>query len=106
MDLGDRPRRRRHDGHGDPAHDDRGPARQLGGIPARRVLLKPTPGTATERDLIEIHGHTNRPYELVDGTLVEKAMGYDEARLGFLLASYLQDSWSVTIWARSWAMAH
>ncbi len=58
----------------------------LGGIPARRVLWKPTPGTATERDLIELHGRTNRPYELVDGTLVEKAVGYDEAILAFNLA--------------------
>src|SRR5262249_19233688 len=62
----------------------------LGGTPARRVLFKPTPGTATEEDLIEIHARTNRRFELVDGTLVEKALGFDEARLGFLLASYLQ----------------
>ena len=27
----------------------------LGGIPARRVLWKPTPGTATERDLIRLN---------------------------------------------------
>lgn len=58
----------------------------LGGIPARRVLFKPTPGTATEQDLIEIHARTHRPYELVDGTLVEKAVGYDESLLGFELA--------------------
>jgi hypothetical protein len=61
----------------------------LGGIPARRVLLKPTPGTATERDLIELHGRTNRLYELVDGTLVEKAVGFDESRFAVLLTGYL-----------------
>jgi Uma2 family endonuclease len=66
---------------------------ELGGIPARRVLLEPTPGTATEKDLIAIHARTNRPYELVDGTLVEKAVGYDESILGFelgvILANYI-----------------
>ena len=61
----------------------------LGGIPARRVLLEPTPGTATEKDLIAITARTDRPYELVDGTLVEKAVGYDEAILGFELALVL-----------------
>jgi Uma2 family endonuclease len=63
----------------------------LGGIPARRVLWKPMPGTATEQDLIEIHARTNRPYELVDGTLVEKAMGFDESIIGFFLGLALGD---------------
>jgi Uma2 family endonuclease len=58
----------------------------LGDIPARRVVFDPMPGTATERDLIELPGRTNRPYELVDGTLVEKAVGYDESILAFDLA--------------------
>jgi Uma2 family endonuclease len=57
----------------------------LGGIPARRVLFKPTPGTATEQDLIAIHARTNRLYELVDGTLVEKAVGFDESIVGLQL---------------------
>ncbi len=63
----------------------------LGGIPARRVLFNPVPGTATERDLIEIHDRSNRLYELVDGTLVEKAMGFDESLLGFFLGGALLD---------------
>ena len=61
----------------------------LGGIPARRVLFKPTPGTATEQDLIEIRARTKRPYELVDGTLVEKAVGFDESILGYELVRAL-----------------
>ncbi len=61
----------------------------LGGIPARRVLWSPTPGTATEEDLIRVHERTNRLFELVDGTLVEKAVGFDESRLALLLAGYL-----------------
>ena len=52
---------------------------RLGGIPARRVRLVPTPGTATEQDVIKIHDRTNRLCELVDGVLVEKVMGFDES---------------------------
>ena len=63
----------------------------LGGIPARRVLFNPVPGTATERDLIEINNRGGRRYELVDGTLVEKAMGFDESLLGFFLGGALLD---------------
>jgi Uma2 family endonuclease len=57
----------------------------LGGIPARRVLLNPVPGTATERDLVALCERNNRLYELVDGTLVEKAMGFDESLFGYFL---------------------
>jgi Uma2 family endonuclease len=63
----------------------------LGGIPARRVVWNPTPGTATERDLIRFNEHENRLYELVDATLVEKAMGFDESILAFLLGGALLD---------------
>jgi Uma2 family endonuclease len=63
----------------------------LGGIPARRVLIKPMPGTATERDLIELQGRTDRLYELVDGTLVEKAMGFDESRFAVLMVAHLSN---------------
>lgn len=60
--------------------------RRLGGIPASRVRLKPAPGTATEEDLIRaIDGEPKLLCELVDGVLVEKAMGAPEG----LFASYL-----------------
>ena len=66
----------------------------LGGIPARRVLFKPVPGTATERDLVVLSERNNRHYELVNGTLVEKAMGFDEALftyfLGLDLGNYIR----------------
>jgi Uma2 family endonuclease len=52
---------------------------QLGDIPAERVRSRPYPGTATERDVIDVHDRENRLCELVDGTLVEKVMGYDES---------------------------
>jgi Uma2 family endonuclease len=45
------------------------------------VRLHPPPGTATERDLIRLNDHSNRLYELVDGVLVEKVMGYPESSL-------------------------
>jgi Uma2 family endonuclease len=50
-------------------------AERLGGIPPARVLLKPTPGEATEDDLLEQIRRRDRTCELIDGTLVEKAMG-------------------------------
>src|SRR5271156_6123619 len=55
--------------------------KRLGNIPARRVRLYPTPGTATEKDLIKVLDRENRPCELVDGTLVEKPMGYEESEI-------------------------
>ncbi len=67
---------------------------QLGDIPAERVRSRPAPGTATERDVIEIHDRENRLFELVDGTLVEKVMGFDESifavHLARSLLNYLQ----------------
>src|SRR5437773_9665149 len=61
----------------------------LGGISADRVRFQPYPGTATERDVIEVHDRENRLCELVDGTLVEKVMGFDESRFALLLGTYL-----------------
>jgi Uma2 family endonuclease len=55
---------------------------QLGGISPYRVRLKPAPGTATERDLLEILDHTNIICELIDGVLVEKVLGFMEGCLG------------------------
>jgi len=57
----------------------------LGDIPLSRIRLRPTPGTATEQDVIEAEAKTGRLCELVDGVLVEKAMGYYEDLLGSVL---------------------
>ena len=51
----------------------------LGGIPAARVLLRPTPGTATEKDLHDYVERTGRVCELIDRVLVEKPMGLAES---------------------------
>ncbi len=55
--------------------------RSLGGIPASRVRLSPPPGTATEADVLSVLDRENRSCEIIDGVLVEKAMGYEEAVL-------------------------
>jgi Uma2 family endonuclease len=58
---------------------------RFGAIPLHRIRHAPPPGTATERDVIEIREHEDRLCELVDGVLVEKAMGKYEAYLGSML---------------------
>ena len=68
--------------------------KRLGNIPANRVRLVPTPGTATERDVLAVLDREKRPCELIEGTLVEKVMGYGEARVSgellFQLLLYLR----------------
>jgi Uma2 family endonuclease len=54
---------------------------RLDGIAPRRILLRPTPGTATEADLLRVLQRGRQLCELVDGTLVEKCMGAREANL-------------------------
>ena len=59
---------------------------RLGGIAPSRVRLRPPPGTATVADLTD-----EKPTcELVEGTLVEKAMGFRESLLAALLIGFLQ----------------
>lgn len=58
----------------------------LGQIPLARILTSPPPGEATCEDVIRAHDEQGKLCELVDGTLVEKTMGWQEALLaGFLL---------------------
>lgn len=58
----------------------------LGGIDPDRVRLTPAPGTATRDDLLKVE---NLGCELVDGTLVEKAVGQEESFLGLSLGTLL-----------------
>ena len=62
---------------------------QLGGIPPSRVLLRPTPGEATEEDLLEQMSRSGRICELIDGVLVEKAMGRGESGIAGQIIMYL-----------------
>jgi Uma2 family endonuclease len=63
--------------------------KRLGDIPAHRVRLHPTPGTATEKDLLQIVERGTGLCELVEGTLVEKTVGYEESEIALLIATYL-----------------
>jgi Uma2 family endonuclease len=58
---------------------------RLGGVSPDRIPLHPPPGTATVDDVIARDVSGNVPCELVEGTLVEKAVGYHES----LLATFL-----------------
>ena len=61
---------------------------RLGGVSPDRVRYEPFPGTATEQDVIRIQQSENRLYELVEGILVEKGIGYRESILaGAILAA-------------------
>jgi len=62
---------------------------RLGGIPLSRILAQPAPGTATEADLLEAERRYDRIYELVDGALVEKSMGFRESILAMALGRIL-----------------
>lgn len=63
---------------------------QLGGVPLDRIWAPPAPGSATEEDLLEAHRHPRgKLVELVDGVLVEKAMGTREGLLAGLILHYL-----------------
>jgi Uma2 family endonuclease len=62
---------------------------QLGGIAPNRVRVRPALGTATEEDVLAIHDREGRLYELLDGVLVEKAMGLRESYLASILITIL-----------------
>lgn len=61
----------------------------LGNIPADRIRNDPAPGAATIEDVIRLRDSERRLYELVDGTLVEKAMGWQESLLAGVLLHWL-----------------
>jgi len=63
--------------------------RRLGDIPPDRIRVRPPPGKASERDVLRIHRTEGRLYELVEGVLVEKAMGFSESGLGLLVAHFI-----------------
>lgn len=64
-------------------------ARRFGPIPPWRVRSDPQPGTATERDVLRVHAREKRLCELVDGILVEKAMGYEESLVAMQISHCL-----------------
>ena len=62
----------------------------LGNIPANRVRSDPKPGTATVDDLLRVNSQGGM-CELVDGALVEKAMGWRESLIAIALGSIIRD---------------
>src|SRR5205085_5437190 len=68
---------------------------RFGPIPLSRIGFEPLPGMATEEDVLNWHQSHKRLYELVDGVLVEKAMGFPESVLACVLIHLLR-SWVAT----------
>src|SRR4029453_147368 len=62
---------------------------RFGPIPAARIRYDPPPGTATEQDVLALEARENRLFELVDGVLVEKPMGFYASFLAIRLAQLL-----------------
>lgn len=65
---------------------------RLGGIDPARVHLSPRPGTATVKDLLRVNEAKNGAIcELIDRTLVEKAVGAESDYIAILIATYLNN---------------
>lgn len=62
--------------------------KRLGEVPLHRIRMNPFPGSATEADLETAKGPT---CELIDGVLVEKAMGDRESAMGLFLGRRIGD---------------
>lgn len=63
----------------------------LGMIPISRIRMTPSPGTATIEDVTRLRDVEGKLFELVDGTLVEKAMRWQESFLALLLGHWLHN---------------
>lgn len=63
----------------------------FGGVPLSRIIFDPWPGTATEADLLLFVERDKRLCELIDGTLVEKPVGYWESMIAINLATALNN---------------
>jgi Uma2 family endonuclease len=66
---------------------------RFGPILLARIIRTPAPGEATVEDVTRLETHEDRLCELIDGVLVEKAMGFIESwlasRIVTLLNNYL-----------------
>jgi Uma2 family endonuclease len=64
---------------------------KLGDVPLERIMLYPPPGYATEQDALELsEAADKRLCEVVENTLVEKAVGANESRLTVDLLVHLK----------------
>lgn len=66
---------------------------RLGDVAPERIRMHPSPGTAVEDDVerCKYQSGEKRLLELVEGTLVEKAVGQYESQLAVILSYYLFD---------------
>jgi Uma2 family endonuclease len=64
---------------------------KFGPMPVERIQMNPPPGTATAEDVLAAHARDKRLCELVDGVLVEKAMGYEESMLAAVIITTLSN---------------
>ena len=62
---------------------------RLGDIPSSRVRWRPYPGTATVQDVVNIRNREKRLFELVEGVLVEKTMGWRESLVAMEIVKLL-----------------
>lgn len=63
---------------------------QIGNVPLNRIPVRPPLGMATEQDVLDMERRPRkRLCELVDGVLVEKAMGTKESVLAAMIIYYL-----------------
>jgi len=65
--------------------------RRFGPILLARIVTRPAPGLATEDDVVWLDDHEDRLCELVDGILVEKAMGAYESMLAMEIGRLLKN---------------
>jgi len=69
---------------------------RFGAIPLNRVVRDPAPGTATVADVVRLDDHHDRLCELIDGTLVEKTVGFYESLLAtemiLMLGAFVKDA--------------
>jgi Uma2 family endonuclease len=63
---------------------------RLGGVPLDRIRFKPFVGTATVQDVIDIQQREGKRCELVEGVLLEKAMGFVQSALACFMIEMLR----------------
>ena len=63
---------------------------RLGGIPLDRIRIRPSPGTATVQDVIDIQQQEGKLCELVEGVLLEKVMGFVQSALACCVIEMLR----------------
>jgi Uma2 family endonuclease len=64
---------------------------QLGGVSPERIRMNPLPGTATVEAVVRIEQQENRLFELVDGVLVEKVIGFTESQIATAIITALSN---------------